>query len=105
MPGICIAGRVVDGHLPGWKNSQWSGAMRSRTVAFAVFMLLASAGFTSSFAQTEAVSDKTFDWIFFAIVGIPFVLALVQLARPDWLEPMIRRRSDVSDASDHSRRY
>jgi hypothetical protein len=79
--------------------------MRCRTVAFAAFMLLASAGFTASFAQTAAVSEKTFDWIFFAIVGIPFVLAILQLARPDWLEPLIRPRSDVSDASDPSRRY
>ena len=30
-----------------------------------------------------------FDWIFFAIVGIPWVLALVQLVSPDWLEPLI----------------
>jgi hypothetical protein len=53
-------------------------------------MLLASAPFTASLAQTAAVSEKTFDWIFFAIVGIPFVLGLVQLASPAWLEPIIQ---------------
>ncbi len=31
-----------------------------------------------------------FDWIFFAIVGIPWVLALIQLIMPDWLEPLIK---------------
>ena len=50
--------------------------MRVRTITFAASMLLSSAAFTSSFAQTAAVSEKTFDWIFFAIVGIPFVIAL-----------------------------
>ena len=57
-------------------------------------MLLASAPFTASFAQTTAVSEHTFDWIFFAIVGIPFVLAILQLARPDWLEPLIQGSRD-----------
>ena len=33
-----------------------------------------------------------FDWIFFAIVGIPWVAALIQLAVPDWLEPLISGR-------------
>ena len=33
-----------------------------------------------------------FDWIFFAIVGIPWVLALIQLVTPDWLEPLISQR-------------
>ena len=55
-------------------------------------MLLASAAFTSSFAQSAAVSEKTFDWIFFAIVGIPLVLGLVELVKPDWLEPLIRNK-------------
>jgi hypothetical protein len=50
--------------------------MRFRTIAFAASMLLASAAFTASFAQTAAVSEKSFDWIFFAIVGIPLILAL-----------------------------
>jgi hypothetical protein len=68
--------------------------MRLRTIAFAAPMLLASAPFTSSFAQTAAVSEKTFDWIFFAIVGIPFVLAILQLAKPDWLEPLIQGSHD-----------
>lgn len=38
------------------------------------------------------VNEQTFDWIFFAIVGIPFVVGLVQLAAPDWLESLIRAR-------------
>ena len=53
--------------------------MRTRIMALAAIILLASATFTSSFAQTAAVSEKTFDWIFFAIVGIPFLLALAAL--------------------------
>ena len=56
--------------------------MRPLTIALAAFMLLASAAFTASFAQSPAVSEKTFDWIFFAIVGIPFVFGLVELVRP-----------------------
>jgi hypothetical protein len=55
-------------------------------------MLLASAVFDVSFAQSAAVSDKTFDWIFFAIVGIPFVFGFVQLVKPDWLEPLISNK-------------
>jgi hypothetical protein len=70
-----------------------NGRMNFVTVALAVSLLIGSAGFTSSFAQTAAVSEKTFDWIFFAIVFIPFLLGLIQLAKPDWLEPLIRRRS------------
>ena len=50
--------------------------MGPRTIALAASMLLASTAFTASFAQTSAVSEKTFDWIFFAIVGIPFILVL-----------------------------
>ena len=30
-----------------------------------------------------------FDWIFFAIVGIPLALACIELAMPDLLEPFI----------------
>ena len=33
-----------------------------------------------------------FDWIFFAIVGIPWVLGVIQLVAPDWLEPLIKGR-------------
>ena len=33
-----------------------------------------------------------FDWILFAILGIPFVLGLIQLASPNWLEPLISKR-------------
>lgn len=36
---------------------------------------------------------QTFDWIFFAIVGIPFLLGLLQVFIPDFLEPLIRDRS------------
>ena len=64
--------------------------MRLRPIAFAAPMLLASAAFTSSFAQTAAVSEKTFDWIFFAIVGIPFIMGIVALIKPGLLEPLIR---------------
>ena len=38
------------------------------------------------------VNHQTFDWIFFAIVGIPFVLGIVQLISPDWLESAVRDR-------------
>jgi hypothetical protein len=68
--------------------------MRLRTIASAASLLLASAPFTASFAQTAAVSEKTFDWIFFAIVGIPFVIGIVQLANPNWLEPIIQGSRD-----------
>ncbi len=63
--------------------------MRLREIAFAATMLLASAGFNASFAE-GAVSERTFDWIFFAIVGIPFVIGLVGLLKPGLLEPLIR---------------
>ena len=66
--------------------------MQLRIVAFAASTLLASAAFDASFAQSAAVSEKTFDWIFFAIVGIPLVLGFVQLVKPDWLEPLIRNK-------------
>jgi hypothetical protein len=61
--------------------------MRLRAIAFAAPLVLASAGLTPSFAQTTAVSEKTFDWIFFAIVGIPFVLALVYALVTEGLRP------------------
>jgi hypothetical protein len=67
--------------------------MRLRTIGFAGSMFLASATFTSSFAQTAAVSDKSFDWIFFAIVGIPLILGLLEVVKPDWLEPLIRSKT------------
>ena len=56
--------------------------MRVQTIAFAASMLMASAAFTTGFAQKPRASENPFDWIFFAIVGIPFVLALVELVRP-----------------------
>jgi hypothetical protein len=50
--------------------------MQLRIIVLAASMLLAPAAFSASFAQTTAVSEHSFDWIFFAIVGIPFVLVL-----------------------------
>jgi hypothetical protein len=64
--------------------------VRIRAIAFAAPMLLSTAVFNASFAESRVVSEQGFDWIFFAIVGIPFILGLVQLAKPDWLEPLIR---------------
>jgi hypothetical protein len=77
--------------------------MRFRTIALAAPMLLSSAAFTSSFAQTAAVSEKSFDWIFFAIVGIPFIMGLVSLLKPDMLEPLIRGSSRVDPVTGVSR--
>lgn len=68
--------------------------MRPQTFVLAGGMLLVLAAFHASFAQSAAVSEKTFDWIFFAIVLIPFLLALIQLVVPNWLEPLIRERRD-----------
>jgi hypothetical protein len=78
--------------------------LRVQTIAFAVFMVLASAAFNASFAQSAAVSEKTFDWIFFAIIGIPFVLVLLDTlindgwrpGKPDGVEK--RYPPTVSDA-------
>ncbi len=64
--------------------------MRLRTIAFAASLLLAPAAFNASFAQTAAVSNKTFDWIFFCIIGIPFILALLGLLMPGALERFVR---------------
>ncbi len=80
--------------------------MRLRTMAFATSMLLASAGLTASFAQSSTVSEKTFDWIFFVIIGIPFIIALLALVKPGLLEVFIRdwpweRRRQGLDAHDH----
>ena len=72
--------------------------MRFRIIGFAASMLLVSAGFASSFAQSATVSEKTFDWIFFAIVGIPFVLALVELFSPALSDRFMRERSGGVDA-------
>jgi hypothetical protein len=41
-------------------------------------MLVTSAAFAASFAESAVVSEQGFDWIFFASVFIPFVIALVQ---------------------------
>jgi hypothetical protein len=39
------------------------------------------------------VNHQTFDFILFAILGIPFVIGLVGLIRPGLLEPLIREPS------------
>jgi hypothetical protein len=64
--------------------------VRNRTIALAASMLLSTAAFNASFAESPVVSEQGFDWIFFAIVAIPFIMGIVQLAKPDWLEPLIR---------------
>ena len=64
--------------------------MRLRIIAFAVSIFLATAGFTASFAESAVVSEQGFDWIFFAIIGIPFIMGLVALLKPGLLEPLIR---------------
>jgi hypothetical protein len=53
-------------------------------------MLLAPAAFNACFAQSAAVSEKTFDWIFFVIIGLPFLIALVALLRPGMLDRYVR---------------
>ena len=45
-------------------------------------------------------NHEWFDWIFFAIVGLPMILGLIQLAMPDWLEPLIRNRQSGSASGD-----
>jgi hypothetical protein len=104
MPEICAVRRVANGYLLT-KKKRLERSMRLRTIAFATSMLLASAGFTASFAQSSAVSEKTFDWIFFVIIGIPFIIALLALVKPGLLEVFIRdwpweRRRDGLDARD-----
>ncbi len=64
--------------------------MKFRTTALAASFVVAPAAFTASLAQSAAVSEKTFDWIFFAIVGIPFLGALLSLFVPNLLEGFIR---------------
>ncbi len=43
----------------------------------------------SQLAVALEIHHHWFDWIFFAIVGIPLILAVIELAAPDWLEPLI----------------
>jgi hypothetical protein len=64
--------------------------MRFPTVALAASFLVAPAAFSASFAQTAAVSEKSFDWIFFAIVGIPFIMGLASLFVPNMLDRFAR---------------
>jgi hypothetical protein len=63
--------------------------MRIKTIAFAGPILVALAGFSASSAQSSQVSEKTFDWIFFAIIGIPFIIALTSLFWPNMLERFV----------------
>jgi hypothetical protein len=66
-------------------------------------MLLAPAAFSASLAESPAVSERSFDWIFFVIVGIPFLIALVGSFNLNLLErfvrdwPWERRGSDADD--------
>jgi bacteriorhodopsin len=53
--------------------------LKLATIVMAASFVIASAAFTVCHAQTMAVSEQTFDWIFFAIVGIPFILVFVVL--------------------------
>jgi hypothetical protein len=64
--------------------------MRLGMIALAASMLLAPAAFDASFAQSAAVSEKTFDWIFFAIVGIPFIMGLVEVFNPGLSDRLFR---------------
>lgn len=43
----------------------------------------------------DVINHQTFDWIFFAIVGLPLVFAVIELAKPDWLERWIREKPDT----------
>lgn len=43
----------------------------------------------------DVIDHQTFDWIFFAIVGIPLLLAVVELLKPDLLETLIREKTDT----------
>ena len=60
---------------------RWIGgiALKLATMVVAASFVIAPAAFTVCDAQTVAVSEHTFDWIFFAIVGIPFILVFVVL--------------------------
>jgi hypothetical protein len=71
-------------------NKERERVMRLQPIILAASLLLASAGFDASFAQSSAVSEKTFDWIFFVIIGIPFILALVGLLAPGVLDRFVR---------------
>ena len=64
--------------------------MQLRIIAVAAAMLLATAAFTASFAQTSAEGGRNFDWIFFAIIGIPFLLALLALLKPGLIDSFVR---------------
>lgn len=64
--------------------------MRLRAIVLAAPLLLAPAAFNASYAQSTAAAQHTFDWIFFIIIGIPFLLGLVALLKPGLLEPFIR---------------
>jgi hypothetical protein len=64
--------------------------MKFAPMALAASFVMAPAAFNCSFAESPVVSEQGFDWIFFAIVGIPFIMGLVSLFRPNILERFIR---------------
>jgi hypothetical protein len=68
-----------------------------RTLTLAASFVVAPAAFTASLAQDAAVNEQTFDWIFFAIVGLPLVVALVELLVPALSERLIRSRNRPGD--------
>lgn len=71
--------------------------MQFRTMTLAASFLVAPAAFTASFAQDAGVNEQTFDWIFFAIVGIPLFIAIVELLVPGLSERFIRSRNTSGD--------
>jgi hypothetical protein len=71
--------------------------MQTRTITLATSFIVAPAAFTASLAQDTAVNEQTFDWIFFAIVGLPLIVAIVELLAPALSERLIRSRSRPGD--------
>jgi hypothetical protein len=53
-------------------------------------MLLASADISAAFAQSRPGNHHASGWIFISILGIPFLLGLLGLLKPDLLESFIR---------------
>jgi hypothetical protein len=71
--------------------------MQIRTITLATSFVVAPAAFTASLAEDTAVNEQTFDWIFFAIVGLPLVIALVELLVPALSDRLIRSRNRSGD--------
>jgi hypothetical protein len=53
-------------------------------------MLLASAELSAAVAQSRPGSHHASGWIFLSILGIPFLLGILGLLKPDLLESFIR---------------